>query len=114
MMKTIIVALFVLFECVLSTSAWCTEPDWTGQWEFGECWPHISAEMSDCVSYTLEVGRNLSGKDYSVEIETNGHMTAQRILAKGVIRNNTLEILFIKLGEDNMGPNYKEATLFSG
>ncbi|QWV92375.1 hypothetical protein KP004_14320 [Geomonas oryzisoli] len=109
-MKSIILLLFVITMSVLmETTAWGEAPEWAGDWEFTECWPHLSADTNNCIFYEISIRRDskLRGS-YEVTINTNGYMAMQRLQARGIPQGDKVSIRYVKSALDSVGRQYRQ------
>jgi hypothetical protein len=90
---------------IVGTMAWAATQDWTGHWQFDECWPHLSGQMHDCISYRVDIRETGSG--YAVDIDLDGFQTMKRLSGDGRLNRDALEILFRATRPDDMGSDYK-------
>lgn len=109
-MKAIILALFVtIMSLFIRTSAWSSDPEWVGNWEFKECWPHLSGEVNNCIFYEMSIRKDLKDSGaYEVTINTNGYMAMQRVQARGISQGPNLPIKYVNAASDSFGPQYHQ------
>ncbi len=96
---------FASMLLVVGTMAWAATQGWTGHWQFDECWPHLSGQMHDCISYRMDIRETGSG--YTVDIDLDGFQTMKRLSGDGRFNRDALEILFRATRPDDMGSDYK-------
>jgi hypothetical protein len=102
--------LFLSFMLLaIESTAWAVPPDWAGQWEFAECWPHLDKVTHNCIEYRMNIRR--VGDGYLVDIDMDGFQTIRRLSGEGLVSRNSLEIIFRAVREEDLWSSFNPGDL---